>query len=143
MTSPETAMGGLADRVEAATGPDPDLQYDVMTAYGYRDIYGDRLLFDKGNDGYWTMWEPEGVAPLPDPLSSLDAAMTLVPLGHAFTVGQNVHHRHWVASVNYLDHDGAPATRGCSNASATAALALTAACLRARAALANTTGEAQ
>lgn len=112
MTNKATLLA-LAERVEGLDGPDRELDADIMRATGLAGLKAD-------------------YAPHPY-TASLDAAMTLVPEGDSFTVGQNVHHGHWVASVNYLDDDGAPQSRGCSNACRTGSLALCAAALRARA----------
>lgn len=68
------SLVGLVERLEAATGPDLELDIDILTTVlGYRDIYGDRRLFDRGNEGYWSQDD------LPSPTGSLDAAMSLVP----------------------------------------------------------------
>lgn len=107
------ALLALAERAEAATGPDRNLDADIMRAIGLAGLKAD-------------------YAPHPY-TASLDAAMSLVPEGDSFTVGQNVHHDHWVASVNYLNGDGQPQSRGSSIACRTGPLALTAAALRARA----------
>ena len=61
----------------------------------------------------------------------VDAALTLVPNGLKWTVGGNVHHGYWIASVNTLKSDGEPWCVGCSNATSSPALALCAAALRA------------
>jgi hypothetical protein len=75
-----TDLFDLANRCEKATGPDRELDYLILTqALGYRDIQGDRSLFDRGNDGYWSLDGDEKNPPLPSPTTSLDAAMTLVP----------------------------------------------------------------
>jgi hypothetical protein len=73
----------LADRVEKATGVDRELWFDVARAAGYRDVHGDGLLWDRGNDGYWL---PDnsispGLMQLPEFLTSLDAAMSLILSG--------------------------------------------------------------
>lgn len=65
---------------------------------------------------------------------SLDAAVTLVPEGLAWTTGQNVHHWYWQTGVNRLNEDGAPESVSCSGPARTPALALCAAALRAKAA---------
>jgi hypothetical protein len=70
--------------------------------------------------------------PAPPYTASLDAALTLVPEGKAWTVGQNVHHWYWSASVNALDEDGAPKSIGWGGPSNLPALALCAAALQAR-----------
>ena len=48
---------------------------------------------------------------LPRYTASLDAVIALVERelpGMAWTLGQNVHHRYWVASLNRLNDEGAP-----------------------------------
>ena len=136
-------LRALAERVAASTGPDRALDAAISAAVrldavpewarmwagewrGDDDgtvhmIHGDGSLGPHLKARKWTV--------------SLDAAMTLVPEGLAFTVGQNVHHRYWVASVNELDADGYPQSTGCSDASRSPALALTCAALLARASL--------
>lgn len=99
----------LIARVEAGEGADRGLDSDVAKALGFG------ILID-----------------LPTYTTSLDAVMALAN-GRAFTVGQNVHHLHWVASVNALDEDGSPYSLGCSNAAKSAPRALLAAILRAKA----------
>lgn len=97
------------------------------------------------NDKQRAHWKPignkgeiictQGITRYHPPLYSfnIDAAAELVPEGKAWTLGQNVHHLYWQASINATDDDGAPFSLGCSNATKTAALALCAAALRARA----------
>lgn len=126
----------LAAKVEALTGPDRELGAAVMMlAGGYRDIFGDRNLFDRGNDGYWTL-EGEGEYPaLPDPTASLDAAMTLVP--EARFSEEDFRIERWNSSGVHPEHVRASAwVAGAPRVyAATPALALTAASLKARAAM--------
>lgn len=86
----------------------------------------------------WLVIHPDdGVVVLHNPLpytSSIDAALTLVPEGMAWTLGQNVHHRYWQACVNDLAADGSPVARGESGHrdSKSPALALCIAALKSR-----------
>ena len=108
----------LAERVEALSGPDRDVNEQVLVAAGW--FVKDRWLHDpQGNRSYNT----------PDVTASLDAAMALVPGGWALDclkegeVGRwyvNLRPRDWVSEWQY--------SRGAANP----ALALTAAALRAR-----------
>lgn len=72
------ALLALAERCEAAEGPDRELDVAILThpTFGYRDVHGDGLLFDRGNDGYWFVDDCE-TSQLPAPTASLDAALTL------------------------------------------------------------------
>ncbi|WP_316176287.1 hypothetical protein [Bradyrhizobium sp. SZCCHNRI1073] len=73
---------------------------------------------------------------------SLDAALTLVPEGLSWTTGQNVHHLYWHTGVNRLNlGTGAPESVSCSAPTKSPALALCAAALRARAAIAKKTSK--
>lgn len=143
-----SALLALADRVEGATGADRELDGSIGWAIGrfdhFRHGFDTTVSFYRIDD--YSRAEIHVVGPkggrviytdsdLPAYSASLDAAMGLVPEGDSFTVGQNVHHKHWVASVNYLGEDGAPHSRSNSYSSASPALALTAAALRARAAM--------
>jgi hypothetical protein len=124
-------MKELAERCEAATGPDRELDIAILThpAFGYRDVFEDGRLFDRGNDGYWSLEGDEKNGPLPSPTASLDAAMTLVPEGWEWAVGMVEGKR--IAGCRQPG-PGAPCPE---IEAATPALALCAAALRARAAL--------
>ena len=104
MTNPLT---DLAARVEAATGPDCDLDHAI------HDLLGD-------NDG------------APAYTRSLDAAMQLVPEGWASIHGWDYPDERCHRAV-FMDEDGDLLFRG---AAATPALALCAASLRARGSMA-------
>src|SRR5690606_10066964 len=120
----------LAERCEAATGPHRELDALIWCALNGKR-YKDHFPVEFGGGQALGHTRVEFTEPprrtrlvsgqhcggdaLPY-TASLDAAMTLVPEGDSFTVGQNVHHGHWVASVNYLNDDRAPQARGCSNA---------------------------
>lgn len=103
----------LANRAAAATGPDRELDRDIMEAL--------RLPPD-----YTADWGPrDSCQPAPFAYtSSLDAAMTLVPEGECeWTFLQSLLTGGWQAMVGL---------EGKEVIAATAPLALTAACLRAR-----------
>lgn len=59
-------MTSLIERIEAAAGPDPALKEDVLLALGWTQR--DAMVFDP--NGHRAMR-------IPDPLSSIDDAMTL------------------------------------------------------------------
>jgi hypothetical protein len=86
-------MKDLIAKLEAATEGSRELDLEILTrVMGYRDIHGDGTMFDRGNDGYWSLHGDEKNPPLPSPTTSLDAALTLVPEG-------------WVAHLSfYSDH---------------------------------------
>jgi hypothetical protein len=72
----------LISRLQQATCADRELDVAILTTVlGYRDIFGDGSLFDRGNDGYWSLEGDEKNPPLPSPTGSVDAALTLVPEG--------------------------------------------------------------
>lgn len=81
-------MKELLERVKAVTGPDRELDIDLMIQLGgMRDVFGDRLLFDRGNDGYWSTCENDDRnTPLPSPTASLDDALALLEL-HRNAIG--------------------------------------------------------
>ena len=147
-------LEALADRAEKATGSDRELDALIWcTLLGVKYKGHGKPYATYGGENPLTQVEfvepPRRTRVVSDGRriphakpcsSSLDAAMSLVPEGLAWTVGQNVHHRHWVASLNYLDEDGAPQSMAGSNAARSPALALVAAALRARATL-DPTGE--
>jgi hypothetical protein len=70
MTTDRATLLGLADRCEKAGGPDRALSADILKAVGYRS-----------ND--WRLLDPNGnpCMQVPDVLTSLDAALSLVPEG--------------------------------------------------------------
>lgn len=115
--------GTLVERVEAATGPDRELDarihYHVM---GLDKVYSlDTFLasdISASHPKHYT--------------SSLDAAMTLVPSGWSFSVGQNVHHKYWHGLVQRVANDGEIESFA-ETSNHGAALALTSAALKARA----------
>ena len=85
----------LADRLEKATGPDRELEWQVFRAIRYPDHL---LNKDPANWHITTrgsVTEPvrsvafEGFNQAPRYTASLDAAMTLVPEGWAYKIGRN------------------------------------------------------
>lgn len=126
----------VAERVEKATGPDPVIDAEIHIALGRSD--GRHIATITG------FCAAEGIPAIPAPAytSSLDAAMQLVPEGwHAAKLGERLddgdrtrrtYSGAWGARLHLTENR----LRNLAYGSApTAALALTAACLRARAAL--------
>ena len=159
---------GLAGRCEAATGADRELADEVLLACGWRlnhdadDIAAWRVDPGtvEGEDGEdypvtledrmrWACWYKPGNRPFrdawidghyrPDPLTSLDAAVTLAPAGFMWRL------QSWPDGVNsaILEKNagdfGAIDARHTETFAATPALALCAAALRARARTQETT----
>jgi hypothetical protein len=150
-------LTALAERVEAATWADRELADQVLLACGWRlnhaadEIAGWRVDpgVVEGEDGSdypvtfadrmeWACWYKPGNRPFrdswidghyrPNPLASLDAAMTLVPEGCGWELIYRKALENYAASVKTEgQYSICPAS--------TPALALTAACLRARAAM--------
>jgi hypothetical protein len=118
----------LAYRVEALAGPDRKIMEEC-----YRAV-NDRRLFDAPSSP--TFSEPyERWCRFKSFLNSEaweSAAMSLVPEGYSWTLGQNVHHGHWLCSINYVNHEGEPTCIADSGHRKSPALALTSAALRAR-----------
>lgn len=132
----------LAERVEAATGPDRQLDA-LIEAYRQRDRYPDAVAVRMGKlwsavacKGPGRGWRRYGIFFQHHAyLASLDAAMTLVPEGwHTRIALEDRHSRRWSWTLR-----GGYGSESQSRA-ATPALALTAAALRA-AALARSVGE--
>ncbi|HWL04532.1 MAG TPA: hypothetical protein VNQ99_06285 [Xanthobacteraceae bacterium] len=82
-------MNDLIARLEAATGPDRELDIDVLVACGWRDEREFGFLADLQGEHYWIgnpdCWNGEP----PFVTGSLDAAMTLVPEGSAYNFQGN------------------------------------------------------
>jgi hypothetical protein len=142
MTDPTTLLA-LADRCEQAAGPDRELDVAIARALGWKPLY---------RDDYSKWWPPAAVEdsrarkrsilhhptqPLPAFTASLDAAVTLVPEGCDWHCQSNPSVTACWASVS-------PVKRGIEllewgsgmRRASTPALALCAAALRARAAMA-------
>ena len=129
-TTQREAMLDLAARAEAASGADRELDAAIAPLQGLR-------IVDEGHPIGRMCYDDIGCAHLlPRFTASLDAAMTLVPEGPSAT-GERFSVEHWDASGVHASHvrasawvSGAPRVYA-----ATPALALTAAALRARAAI--------
>lgn len=139
-----TDLTELAKRVEAATGPDADLDRRIMAALGYSYRAGNRsigLTYGKAWDSHpYQEWvKGDEVVPdhcVPDYTASLDAATTLVPGGWNWGVGpwedwKSTPRRAWA----WCEETGEDWSEEMNRQAATPALALTAAALRARAAM--------
>ena len=111
----------LADRVEAAKGPDRELDLRVAMAV----LPGWDYPLDDAAVAFHTKYGGQ-----PAYTASLDAAMTLVPEGARIAaLAQEIGTPRWLVKLGNADRPGGLPT--C--AGATPALALTAACLRAHA----------
>ena len=99
-------MTDLIERLEAATGPCRELDAAILTqVMGYRDVYGDGTVFDRGNDGYWYVGE-HSAPQLPAPTASIDAALTLCP-------DQRGPYSAWNWAVRYVQNAATPALAIC------------------------------
>lgn len=125
----------LIERLEKVTGPDRELDAAIHErAVGLR-MYDS--IYERGGDlclRYYADSTGPSYRRLPRYTESMDDAVTLVPEGLAWTLGQNVHHRYWQARINNLDDDGRPQSIGYSGlkGNRTAPLALCIAALKAR-----------
>lgn len=132
MTDKATLLA-LAERVEALTGPDASTNADILRAFGWTSGNGGIAVRPDGSLSSW----------VPDYLGSLDATMTLVPEGCLFHVRSlwdgpetwGYAHVHTYAE-DAEDCDGKRHLDDYVGNAATPALALTAAALRAHAAIA-------
>lgn len=137
-------MKDLIERLEKSEGPDRELDCLIWTAVNGKgqpmktvaEPYYEppRFFCNPNPEINWIGYDLLNVAERYT--ASLDSALTLVPEGLAWTLGQNVHHRYWQASVHNLDEDGRPQSIGYSSlqGNRTAPIALCAAALKARAA---------
>lgn len=108
-----TDLAALIERLERATGPDRNL---------------DAMIFH-------FIMKGEGVGARgsgPPYTSSIDAAMTLVPDGDPWTLGQSIHFRYWHALVSEFGADQQIHSRGYGT-SDYPAIALSIAALKSRA----------
>lgn len=117
-----TNLRELADRCEAATGPDRELDGAVLIAIGHAQRRGS-FTFWMNAAGSTNELVGSGC---PRYTASLDAAMTLVPEPHKWAITASSHDGGWQAWVWQIE--GGPNW----HEAATPALALTAAALRAR-----------
>lgn len=84
----------LIAALEAATGPSRELDemiFGTVNGWGY-PLVGSAIYSFKEIGAPYT--------------ASIDAALTLVPDGWCPLIGQNVHHRHWVAIVQKVTTEG-------------------------------------
>ncbi len=132
-------MNDLIERIEAASGPDIELDREIMLYSGYR--YEQRDIGCRYEDGSVALdWVYVDIKTdkwrSTHPLSftaSIDAALTLVPDGYSFNLGNDV--KPWAHIWFDLPaYDGKPY----EGRAATPALALCAAALKARAYLKET-----
>jgi len=130
------AIIALASRCEQATGPDRQLDVEIVAAITPGIVGIERGPLDGSGDDYLFVFDPprawsESWLLVPRYTGSLDAALTLVPDGHAISL--------------HIDADGTVIAGcmpddgdGCTDAdicASNAPLALCAAALRARAAM--------
>ena len=137
MTDRATLLA-LAERVEAATGADRELGARVIAAslapanafVEQSKINGAWCIYTADADGKNRSWQPpRGVRGYDRcPTESLDAAMSLVPSGWDWSLNGEGNPKSYVAELWVYFGDGEAIAKA-----ATPALALTAACLRARA----------
>lgn len=112
-----TTLRDLCARVEMAEGADNRLNGDLALAFGFieaktyrrgQGLYADR--FYERARGIMPIYEA------PAYTSSIDAAVGLVERllpGQQWTLGRDLQHGHWVASLNALDEAGAPYSLSC------------------------------
>ena len=116
-------LNTLADRVEAASGPDRDLELAIAVALGWSRIPNPTMA--GGLVGRWH--RPDGTLTGHDGppywTGSIDAALTLVPKDHEWSVN-------WFGN-SCAEVSGIPEGPPHYGCAATAPLALTAAALRA------------
>jgi hypothetical protein len=137
-----TDLERLAERVEAAEGPSRKLDLAIAVAVNSDDMFDAHYEWRWGCGGdEIEAWEPDKRKPTgyldpaqfcPPVTRSLDAAMTLVPEGHCVSaMGEVPDDREWYVEI-WKEGEGyhQGEVRGKS-----AALALTAAALRARSAM--------
>jgi hypothetical protein len=132
MTDPATLLA-LADRCEQATGPDWLFNAEIAFTQGYNlvQLYPERRQWWRRPDGRRVSYSAHGDNP-PPYTASLDAAVTLVPDGWGYEMRRGYSGarralcRMWDGSGIWID----------GTVAATPALALCAAALRARAAMA-------
>ena len=128
----------LAERVEGATGPDFDLDAAIAVATGLyvREKRGrDRQewYYPTAQGGFRKGTTPYGLGRLPRFTASLDASLTLVPEGWNWSTGSCSVEGFPPGQANvYPKQQPFPVDLDIETEAATPALALTAACLRAR-----------
>jgi len=105
-----TNLNDLIERLEKATGP--NRLADFRIAEAIEKTYGT-------------------YADIPRFTESIDAALSLVPDGDPWTLGQNIHHRHWNACINEYGTDQEVRSRGFGSHKTSPAIALCIASLKA------------
>lgn len=131
MYKPMTTLPELSRRVSEAEGPSRELDAAVFEAVIGKIAMGDP---DQWQIGPYAIWgAAHGPRPIPRYTASLDAVAALIaeklPMTWAWTLGKNLHHQTWGASVNNLDADGAPYSVSWGGNNQSPALALLAAAL--------------
>ena len=118
----------LAERVEAASGPDREMDLAIAIMLGKapaNTIRGNVTGFC-----YFDEYSSPCCVTIAQYTASLDAAMSLVPKGFGFIAGTNLDNGKGQATVSFQERGN---WYHCGRYAATPALALTAAALRARA----------
>lgn len=144
-------LSDLIERVEKASGPDREIDLAIHLALCPDGDIARITKYHRGLDqkeGFsWDLWRGSvvfeqyiaGRCPynggyvLLTYTASIDAALTLVPDSYPWTLGQNIHHRHWTANISEFGPDQEIRSRGMGSHQSCAALALCAAALKARA----------
>lgn len=127
---PDSQRVDLIARLEKASGPDRELANEVLLACGWKiNEYGDE---GPTRSIEWVNPDPNGIDYLdggqPDPTTSIDAAVTLVPDGYGWAVNSD----RGRCCANYR-HQVTGAKPDFPTSAATPAIALCIAALRARA----------
>jgi hypothetical protein len=140
MTDRNQSLIALAARVEAATGPDRELDLAISVAIDYRDVFNGPLYKPYAGDWRWGAggdeiehWTSSGKRDgfldpaqfVPRWTASLDAAMTLVPEGMQWFKERGA----YVPNIAVIQ---GPTCSFVGETDSTFALALCAAALRAR-----------
>jgi len=130
--STKAELQALLERVKAATGPDREIDLEIALFAGWTHVRmkGDAKPYWRkpGETQYFMRYEP------PRYTASLDAITALIERelpGLCLSVGQNVHHFYWFASLGDVDDDGVPREVASGHSEFTAPLALTVAFLSA------------
>lgn len=127
----------LIAALEKATGPDRELDAKIycfvnglsLVKFNKNESIQHQPVRDNAGGTYHTM-----LTPPPHYTASIDAAMTLVPDGDPWTLGQSIYHMHWTAIINEFGPGQTIRSRG-SGGSPFPAIALCIASLEARAAM--------
>ncbi len=123
-----TNLPTLADRIEAATGPDRELDELIaaFAANAVREVQADgRTAYHSLDGSRWVSVHSPAFT------SSIDAALTLVPEGWALGLLGEVEGRRWSCTIHRRDRQ-AGSVGGRDGGTANPALAIAAAALRSR-----------